>query len=221
MSLENYKSKIPINGSTTINHEIRVKLGLNCSEYCLLDYVTSKRKCNVSIDSNSINTNLGFNASEQQALFNGLLKKGFVEVSPTGDYLETNKFLDAFPDMEKEFDDNFWYESVNGKRVVAWTGTKKKALEYYEKLRMKYSLDYFIKQRSDYFEMLQLEYKRGFARQRMMAQVFLNPMNERFAEDYAESARRIKVQLNLIKEENEKQEALTLDKVKEMYGKNN
>ena len=184
--LDDYKSKLPsINGSTTINHEARVRLGLTCSEYVLMSHLANIQEKKKKHENLSFYLSTGFGPSEITALFKALIGKGFVYISnpAEGDYEVTSKWNDGFADIEKEFDNKFW--KVDGK--VAWTGTRKKALEYYVKLRKRHAKDFLVKQRDDYFTFLDLQYKlRNFDQQKTMCQVFLNPMNERYLEDYAD-----------------------------------
>jgi hypothetical protein len=192
--LNNYKSKpLAIVGSTTINHEARTRLGLNCSEYCLLDFLYRKQQNKERSDSIAVYVSTGFTEQEIITLFKGLIQKSFIMTSG-GEYTLTSKWAEGFADIEKEFDEYFWNEKVPKKpgsteiiQKVAWTGTKKKAIEYYVKLRKKYSKDFLVSQRDNYFEYLKLQKQyRGFDQQRLMCQVFLNPANERFLEDYAD-----------------------------------
>lgn len=228
--MKEFRSSPPkIIGSTTINHEIRIKLGLNCSEYCMLDHLSRKEDKGELADTLSVYIHTGFLEEAQEAILKALMLKAMVAivsgVDGKGQEIKiSQKWFDAFPDLDREFE-QFWHESVkeNGKDkvVVAWTGTKKKAIEYWHKLRKKYSFDYMMAQRASYFEYLELEHKRGFARQRMMCQVFLNPGSERYAEDYADYAKQLRIKLGLDKPAESTNQPLTVDKVKEAYGKNN
>lgn len=188
--LQNYKSKPPaIIGSTTINHEARVRLGLNCSEYCLLDFLYRKQLNKEQSDTTSAYISTGFSESEVIAIFKGLIVKSFIYIS-NGKYELTKKWQEGFANLENEFEEFFWKEKVtdsNGKITdkVAWTGTKKKAIDYYIRLRKQYSKDFLVSQRDRYFEYLRLQKRlRNFDQQRLMCQVFLNPSTERFLEDY-------------------------------------
>jgi hypothetical protein len=180
--LEEYKSKAPdIVGSSTINHAARVKLGLTCSQYCFLDFL--HRRQENPTGNQSIWINLGFGEREIEQLTKECIQRGYVLLNDTG-FVLTGKWNDAFTSSEKEFEE-FWHETVENKRSVAWTGTKKKALEYWVKLRKKHSFDFMMKQRNDYFQFLRLQKKfRKFDQQRLMCQVFLNPANERYMENY-------------------------------------
>lgn len=229
--MKEFRSSPPkITGSTTINHEIRVKLGLNCSEYCILDHLSRKEDKGELADTLSVYIHTGFLEDDQERLLKGLMVKAMVVIvsgiDGRGQEIKiSQKWFDAFPDIDKEFEE-FWHEKITDKNgryanMTAWTGTKKKAIEYWHKLRKKYSFEYLMAQRNNYFEYLELEHKRGFARQRMMCQVFLNPSNERFAEDYADYAKQLRIKLGIQPPEQTQSQPMTLDKVKEAYGKNN
>ena len=219
--IADYRSSPPkITGSSTINHEIRVILQLTCSEYVLLSYMSKEQEKGQMADTLSVYINTGFIEQNQELLLKSLIVKGFIRIEPNQVFKVTSKWYDAIPNLDKEFD-LFWFEMKNDKRIPAWTGTKKKAIEYWHKLRKKYSFDYLMLQRTNYFEYLALENKRGFDRQRMMCQVFLNPANERYAEDYADYAKQLRIKLGIDVPETKKEEVLTEEKRKEFYAKNN
>ena len=221
--LEEYKSKAPdIVGSSTINHAARVRLGLTCSQYCFLDFL-HRRQENPS-GNQSIWINLGFGEREIDQLTKECFQRGFI-YAETGIDMQnpvmilTSKWFEAFTSAEKEFEE-FWHETVENKRSVAWTGTKKKALEYWVKLRKKHSFDFMMKQRNDYFQFLRLQKKlRKFDQQRLMCQVFLNPANERYMENYEDYV------MQLLKHygdpEQTKIKPVTKEEILSQYGKDN
>jgi hypothetical protein len=215
--LEEYKSKAPdIVGSSTINHAARVKLGLTCSQYCFLDFLHRRRENPTG--NQSIWINLGFGEREIEQLMKECMLKGFVLRGEAGMML-TPKWNDAFTSSEKEFDE-FWYEKADGKYSVAWTGTKKKAIEYWVKLRKKHSFDFLMSQRNDYFEFLRLQKKlRKFDQQRVMCQVFLNPANERYMENYADYIEQLKKHYG--DPEQPKIKPVTKEEILSQYGKDN
>jgi hypothetical protein len=214
--LDSYKSKAPaIIGSTTINHEARIRLGLNCSEYCLLDHLTRQEDKGQHADMLTIYINTGFTMAEVEKLFGTLVLKGFARVD-NGKYILTKKWEEGFADIENEFDNMFW--KIDNK--VVWTGTRKKALEYYVKLRKRYSSEFLMTQRNNYFNFLLLQKQlTRFDQQKMMCQVFLNPMTERFNEDYAEYIVQLKNKYGVT--DKPKPEPLTREAVNAAYGKNN
>lgn len=219
--LDNYVSKAPdIVGSSTINHAARVKLGLTCSEYCFIDFL--HRRDVDATETKSIWISLGFGEKEINQLFRNLIVKGFIIMdigsgnSDNPKFNFTQKWKEGFANIEQEFNEYFWME--NGK--VAWTGTKKKAFEYYIKLRKKHSKDFLVNQRDQYFKFLELQKKyRNFDQQRLMCQVFLNPANERYLEDYGDYVNQLKFKYAPSPEI--KPKPLTKEDVLNSYGKDN
>jgi hypothetical protein len=216
MGISEYKSKAPdIVGSTTINHSARVKMGLNCSEYVLLDHISRKNENGSVVDTLTVYIATGFGFEETKRLITSLMGKGFLIPKNGDDFDVTNRWHDAFANIDKEFEFKFW--TKDGK--VQWTGTKKKALEYYVKVRKKYSVDFLVKQRDDYFKFLELQVKyRNFDQQRVMCQVFLNPANERFLEDYASYVQQLETKYAPPKTD---VKPVTKADIMSQYGKNN
>lgn len=218
-ALNDYKSKAPaIIGSTTINHAVRVALLITCSEYVFLDFLKKIEEKQETADVLNIFIHTGFSTNEQEILLKALMQKSLVIIETGIDgkdrsFRVSPRWNDAFPNLDKEFEE-FWHDN-NG---VAWTGTKKKALEYYVKIRKKYSKEFLLKQRDLYFDFLKLEEKGGFNRQKMMCQVFLNPMNERFNEDYEDYCKQKRIKLGIDKLPEAK--PITRDEVNNAYGKN-
>lgn len=221
--LEEYKSKAPdIVGSSTINHAARVKLQLTCSQYCFIDFLHRRKENPTGVQ--SIWISLGFGEKEIEQLTKECMLKGFIAVTSGIDgrdpeLILSNKWNEAFTSAEKEFE-VFWHEMIDNKISVAWTGTKKKALEYWVKLRKKHSFEFLMKQRNDYFQFLRLQKKlRKFDQQRLMCQVFLNPANERYLENYEDYV------MQLLKHygdpETPKIKPVTKDDILNQYGKDN
>lgn len=65
-----------INGTSIINHSIRIKLNLTLHEYILLDFIFSSKNGNLTF--NDYYTNLGFNKTETQNIINSLKEKKFL-----------------------------------------------------------------------------------------------------------------------------------------------
>ena len=209
-----------VHGRTTINHEARMKLLLNCSEYVFMDWFyreTSKGKEPEVMD---CYVNTGFTPEQQGRIMKGLIVKGFllggIGDSPT----ITEKWTDGFADFDQEFERFFWVK--NGK--VCWHGSKPQALKLYVTLRKNHSREFLLKQRDTYFKFLDLEHKTGFPeRKKLMASVFLGP-KERFNEDWATQAKELEDQLAKKNEEYQDKKdvkPVTADQVKDLYGKDN
>lgn len=216
MGIKEYKSKAPdIVGSTTLNHSARVKLGLNCSEYVLMDHISRKNDSGSVVDTLTVYIATGFGFEETKRLLSSLIVKGFLIPKNGDDFDVTFKWHDGFANIDKEFEFKFW--TKDGK--VQWTGTKKKALEYYVKVRKQYSVDFLVKQRDDYFKFLELQLKyRNFDQQRVMCQVFLNPANERFLENYESYVQQLEEKYAPAKTEIK---PVTKADIMSQYGKNN
>jgi hypothetical protein len=215
-NLDNYKSKTPaIIGSTTINHSARVRLGLNCSEYVFMDHLSKKNEKGSQADTLTVYISTGFAIGEMEVLFKSLIAKGFI--LPKGNDFElTMKWEEGFTSIEKEFDNLFW--KIEGK--VVWTGTRKKALEYYIKLRKSYSAEFLMDQRNKYFNFLELQKNlRKFDQQKVMCQVFLNPSNERYMEDYGDYIEQLYKKYG--RPDNVKPEPVTRADIAKAYGKDN
>lgn len=190
MDLKNDKTNNPkLLGSTTINHSLRLKVGLNCSEYvmadCLYNFQLKRKEALIS----NIYNYTGFSAEEQKVLISALIRHSIIFPPGANDkeLTFTPKWLSEFETVETEFEE-FWSMTIKDEKekekvVTAWPGSKVKAKDLYVKLRKKHTKDYLIQQRNDYFRYLDLSRKDGFDRQKMMATVFLGK-SERFAEDW-------------------------------------
>ena len=137
--LSDYKSKIPaVVGSTTINHASRIRLSLNCSEYVMLDYLARCQTKGIQVDSISIYIHTGFSIEAQEAIMRALMVNAWIYIKNEEHgkplLMVSDRWMDSAVDIEKEFDKHFWKENDK----VVWTGTRKKALEYYIRLRKKY-----------------------------------------------------------------------------------
>lgn len=214
--LENYKSKAPaITGISTINHGIRVKLGLSCSEYVFLDHLARRQEKNEQTDSLTVFINTGFSPENQKTIIKSLLDKKYLDFVKDK-YQVTSKWFEGMDNIERDFELTMW--TKDGR--VTWTGAKKKALQCYESLRKKgFTKEHLQKQRDLYFEYLELVHKSGFNRDRMMCQVFLNPATERFAEDYERYIKEIRVKLNIDVNSDKKAKPITKEVYASAYGK--
>lgn len=217
---KDFKSEPPkVFGRSTINHEARMELMLNCSEYVFMDWFyreVSKGKEPEILD---CYVNTGFTGDQQQRLMKSLITKGFL--IPTNDDSPklTSKWESGFADLDKEFEVYFWKQ--DGK--VCWNGSKPNALKLYVKLRKNISRDFLLKQRNTYFKYLECEHKLGFQRPKLMCSVFLGPQ-ERFNEDWKGQLEEAQAKLNAREAEYTKREgakAMTQDEMKNLYGKDN
>ncbi len=174
--------KVNIIGSSTINHSARVELGLNCSEYVLMDYVQRSVDHKRSLDVVETYRQTGFGIDEQTALLKTLVLKGFIFPDVADPPYLTGKWLTAFTDIEREFNELFWKLDGN----VFWTkgGSKKKSYGMYYKLRKEYSREFLVDARNDYARMLKAENESGFDRSIMMCERWLLKANEHYLVDW-------------------------------------
>lgn len=186
--MDHVVQKPDITGSTTINHAARVVLGLNCSEYVLMSYIAHCVKNQKPLESTEVYVKTGFSEEESLAIVRGLVQKGFVMLrdSPIPDI--TSKWESAFINIEDEFENLFWKK--DGK--VVWTGSSRKmSLTFYIKARKRYSKDILISNRNDYIEYLEWEHKKGFNRQIMGCEKYLNEKNEYYLVDWKVMSKQI------------------------------
>ena len=187
MSFKDIKGTPPkVTGTTVINHELRLKLGLGPASYIMMEHVYNCAKNNKPLEVTDTYIKTGFSGSEQSQLILILIQQGFVFPVETTVPQITDKWESAFPDFEKEFH-HFWTEELepgSNKRKNAWKGAPKPSLDKYKAIRKKYSAEFLLNQRNDYFEFLRLQKKyRNFDRARMGCLVFLGP-KEAYIEDW-------------------------------------
>lgn len=215
-NIADMKVELPrILGSTTINHAARTELGLNCSEYVMMDYIYRcvKKKKIVDIKETFVQT--GFTAEQQKTLLTHLVEKGFVYPKNVSPPEITDRWDTAFADIEVEFNELFWKRNDK----TFFTGSKKKSYGMYYKTRKKYSREFMISQRDAYARYLELEREDGFDRRVMMCEKFLLPANEYFLVDWEEMGDDVKKRLKAKgwKEPAEKTETITAKSRKEAY----
>ena len=180
--LENFKSARPeITGSSTINHKVRVKLQLNCSQYVYMQFIADSFKKNAFIDPMDVYKAIGMDVNQQNALAGELLVKAFLYTDQHGIIFPTEKWATGWPRMDVEFDE-FWKK--DGKNC--WTGSKKEAFALYSKVRKKVDKEVLISQRDFYFDFLSATRRTGFNRAAMAVERWLNPKTEIYMEDYAQ-----------------------------------
>lgn len=208
--------KPEIVGITTINHAVRVELGLTCSEYVLMNYLYQCKKNSTPPDITGILRKTGFVLEEQKVLARALERKGFILITSNPMPIFTSKWESGFSDVEKEFDEEFWKK--DGK-VVWLTSSKKASLKFYSDLRKTHPKNVIIEARNNYLEYLQWEKKRGFDRAIMMAERWLNPKNEYFMTDWKEMTEEIKRKLNPQPAQPLDQAQITAEERKKEYDK--
>lgn len=206
-------------GTSTINHAARVELGLNASEYVLMDYIYRRIVKKEGLDITETYRQTGYIASEQERLLNRLIEKGFVFPINCDPPQITDKWRSAFANINIEFDELIWMKNDK----VFFPGNKKTARSAYIKLRKKYSRDFMIEQRDHYARLIKLENSRGFPRQVMIATRFFGPKEE-FLNDWKNEANIIEKLINngVVKiekslEKQEKTQTVTSEERKKIY----
>lgn len=218
--LKDFQSGMPnVHGRTTINHEARVKLMLNCSEYVFMEWLHRETQKGKDPDTLECYVNTGFNEEQQQMLMKTLISKGMIMPSDDKTPTITTRWESAFANLDAEFEKFFWVK--DGK--VCWTGSKPKAKTLYINLRKKVSRELILKQRNTYFKYLECEEKLGFRRQKMMATVFLGPQ-ERWDEDWETQLQECRKRIAAKDKEHEKRKDIkpvSKEEIDKMYGENN
>lgn len=191
-SILNKKAIKPeIKGKSVIDHSIRMKLKLNCSQYVFYAYMIEQIvEMGRVFNNNHCELHLGFNYKEQLVLVDNLMDKGMLFFNSNKN-LVPNKdiWYAAFPDLEKEFE-KFWTieekNPVTGKIVTKtnWPGSKADAQNKFIKIRKEVSFEHLMKQKEDYEAVLDYQRERGFMRQKMGASVFLNISTKKFDSDF-------------------------------------
>ena len=176
-------NRAQVSGITEIIHSARVKGGLSMEEYAILDLLT--KKGNKKYGWEIFYRKLGMSADDASAIIKKLRQKGYIGVSG-GTAKVLPLFNQLFESTEAEFEE-FWTIVEDKKLKAAWGGSKPEAKKHYTTLRRKYSAEYLLSQRNDYFRYLEYEKTHNkFNRAKMGGPVFLNPDKERFKEEWAE-----------------------------------
>lgn len=166
-----------IYGNTTINHAVRVRLGLSFAEYVMadfIDYANSKRKL---VTYEYMYRRIGMKDKNQISTLTGSLRdKGMITIDGPN-FKVTRLWMDAFMISEEWFN-AFW--NINGKPY--WGGSKADAQKKFTLLCRKYTPEYLINCRDAYVKFM--KHPKNDFRQVMGAPVFLNPETERFKEDW-------------------------------------
>lgn len=202
-------------GSTTIDHNQRVKMKLNCSEYVMISFLNSYVEKSIKITVEECYRKTGFVEEEQYRLLTALQQKAFVVMSEGNVFEITSKWKTSFSSYEDEFEKHFWVIAGSN----AWPGSKKQAKDNYIKARKKHPIEFLMNARNDYFEYLDACHSTGFMRQKMMASVFLGPQ-ERYLENWKKQTAEL---LKLHKPERKTKTAkpVSAKDVKQLYEKDN
>jgi hypothetical protein len=203
-----------ITGSTTINHAARVAMGLNCSEYVMMNYTFYCAKNGKNLDAAETYQKTGFIEQEALQIMRGLVQKGFVLMSENPIPQITTKWESAFTNIEDEFENSFWKK--DGK--VVWLGSSRKmSLGFYVKARKRYSKEVLIQSRDEYLEYLEWCKKDNFNRAIMGCEKFLNEKNEYYLVDWKTMSKQLEEKLKPLQKEQKPVEPLTKEARKKLY----
>jgi hypothetical protein len=174
-----------VNGVTTINNNIRVKLNLSMEEYAIMEHVEKSHRDSVELTYSSIYSKTGIEHDPAKIVFNNLWERGFLITSNTvSRFKPSPKWLGAFSGLKDEFE-QFWHsmdiDMPEGIKRISWTGSKIDAEKKFCKLRRIETFDYLMKQKVYYFKVIASSSYRTI----MGCSVFLNVETKRYSEDWA------------------------------------
>ena len=188
MDLKELKVKsITPYGANRVDHLIRTRLGLNVQEYCIFHLIYERKMKNKDTHFMDIELHTGFTPEEINTCIEKMQNISLLAYKYDKFYLNKkmvdNALKERLNEYEQEFE-LFWKETVvvNGKekKINAWPGPKEDALNKFKIARKKYSFDFIMNQRKDYFKYL----KTQSWRQKMQATKFLNVKTGQIAEDF-------------------------------------
>lgn len=205
-----------ITGSTTINHAVRVKLGITADEYCFMMYLEERKNKSREFDLSHCFSIIGYNANMAKLMYHGLVQHGFLGLFKPGEVPKlTERWGQAF-NVDFEFN-QFWTVNLpDGKKRTAWPGSKEATRKLFDKVRKQYSLEYILRQRDHYFKFLILTKKyRNFDRMKMGGPVWLGP-DKHYETDWKSEWEELEEKYNPKKP---MAEAVTIESVKKAYNK--
>ena len=172
-----------ITGKTTISHRNRIKLGITCMQYCILELIEKSVARHESLTEQFFYQKIGIQKEELYKELHKLATLEFITKNTDGSPKVTQKWLSAFDIPMEEFEE-FW----NRNERCAWPGSsKKETLKKYKEVREFYSAAYLLRKRNEYLEFLVR--KENDFRQIMGCSVFLNLDKERFNIDWKNASK--------------------------------
>ena len=198
-------------GMNTVDHYRRTKLGLNCTEYCVLDTIFQRKRKGKYTQFVSIEVFTMIDPQDISEALDRMEEIGIIKEIDAKYYLHKKVFAQLDEEEGNKFAEEFeeFWKLPDSFKLGVWPGAKKAALNKFIKVRKKHSLEYLLQQRNRYIELLELQPWRSM----MMATVFLNMETGRFTEDFAGQIESIK---NPEKKEKVKEQISIQDK-KELY----
>jgi hypothetical protein len=180
MELKNKKVKSLLpQGINTIEHSARLKLGLNCEEYCIFDTILSRKKKDKKTIFDDIQNHTGLLPSVINIAIFTMTEINLIKTKDSNFMLNTEMVHNAFKeqnDMYEEEFKQFWKKD----NVNCWPGPKELAFSKFKIARKKHSFEFIMKQKEDYFVLLEHE----TWRRPMQASKFLNVNTGQIKEDW-------------------------------------
>ena len=170
-------------GENVIIHSARVKLNLNCTEYCIFDTILSRKKQGKETKFADIENYTAFSPEIIDRSIKNMEEMMLVRTVNNCYQLNKKATEDAFKvnddKLAEEFD-RFWRKKEGDKFINRWPGPRESAIDKFKKARKKYSFDFIISQMNDYFRLLEHE----TWRKPMQATKFLNIKTGQLEEDF-------------------------------------
>lgn len=212
------KSLLP-QGINSIEHSARIKLGLNCEEYCVFDTILSRKKRQKETTFDDIQDYTGLTSVSVNSSLSKMMNITLIKITDEKIYLNSRMVTEAFKEQDQIFRDefeHFWKSpkiirnpTSNKEETVmvnAWPGPKELAFDKFVLARKKHSLEFILEQKKYYFLFL----KHETWRKKMQASKFLNIKTKQLLEDFKNQ-----IPVNVIKAQ-EKQ-TITIDHKKSLY----
>jgi len=170
-------------GKNIIEHSVRIKLGLTCDEYCVFDTILSRKKRNKTTKFADIEN---FSGLSPEIINLSILKMSqmlLLKINNNEFFLNKTMIDEAFKPLDDKLEDEFekfWKIEKDGKLTNCWAGPRTAALIKFKVARKKFSFEFIMQQRSDYFKLLEHQ----TYRQVMQATKFLNIKTGQIEEDF-------------------------------------
>jgi len=170
-------------GENIIVHSARIKLGINCTEYCIFDTILSRKLKAKDTQFADIENYTGFEPEIIDRAIKNMEEIMLIKTVNNKYLINKKSITEAFSDhedkLEKEFD-QFWNLKIDRKDDNRWPGPRQASFDKYKIARKKYDFDYIIRQAKDYFRLLEHE----TWRKPMQATKFLNVKTAQVEEDF-------------------------------------
>lgn len=170
-------------GENIIVHSARMKLELNCTDFCVFDTILQRKLKGKETSYFDIENYTGLEPIQIQCCINIMVKKNLVVIKDNQFYLNKKLVDDAYSekenDLEKEFN-IFWKTIKDDEEINCWPGPRQASLEKFKEARKKYSFDFILNQKKNYFKLLEHE----TWRKPMQATKFLNVKTGQIEEDF-------------------------------------